>query len=636
MQKQFGLKALRGLLLNIFLCLCGCLSLYYKDDLNDRESIANVYQPGAKLVLTIQEPLLKKPGSYKTLASVRGIILNNKLYKTNGSILLFFEKDPVHLKLKYGDILISGAVLQPVSNTGNPAAFDYRRYCYLQGIHYQLFLNANSFTLTGKTNVNLLKKFLFDLRNEIIAIMQQNIPGKKESGLAEALLIGYKDNLDKELVQSYSNTGVVHVIAISGLHLGLIYALLVRLTRRLNRSVTGRWIQLLIVITGIWIFSLLAGGSASVVRSAVMFTCIATGYVLSRKSSVYNSLAASAFLLLNYNPFWLWDTGFQLSYAAVLSIVLFQKPVYNLITVENKLLDMLWRTCAVTLSAQVLTTPVSVFYFHQFPILFLATNLIAIPLSSAILIAEIFLCCISLLSPAAVILGKIIYFLIYGMNSFVEFIDRLPHSNWRHLQIDVLQFFLLYTIIAGKVLWLSEKIKTGLAITLAASLFFLLIRSLSFYQAGIQQKIIVYNIPKNSAVEFVKGRKAMFIAGAAVKDNVSLIRFHIEPSRIYHRISTVYASTDVENSNFAYWHNGKKILVIHNPVKLGVNTDLVVIGGNPGGKITDLITGMMPDLIVFDSSNARWKIRAWTKQCQELGLACFSVPDEGAFVMNLN
>ena len=148
------------------------------------------------------------------------------------------KRTPVNLNLKYGDIIIIAAKLQQVSSTGNPAAFDYRQYCYFQGIHYQVFLTASAYKTTRDKSINTFRNFIFYIRQQVVSVMQKYIPGSKESGLAQALLIGYKDNLDKELVQAYSNTGVVHVIAISGLHLGLIYAILILLTRKLQGSTT--------------------------------------------------------------------------------------------------------------------------------------------------------------------------------------------------------------------------------------------------------------------------------------------------------------------------------------------------------------------------------------------------------------
>ncbi|MBL7735890.1 MAG: ComEC/Rec2 family competence protein, partial [Chitinophagaceae bacterium] len=295
---------------------------------------------------------------------------------------------------RYGNIISFNKPLQPIKNfmPPGPGSFDYRRYCAFAGIHFQVFLRPGEFTVLPETHSSPLQALLIYTREKIIRIIQKYIPGKKEQGLAEALLIGYKDDLDKSLLQSYSNTGVVHVIAISGLHLGLIYALLKAICLPIARLKKGRWIEPLVVLSGLWLFSLLAGGAPSVLRSAVMFSFIVLGKSISREASIYNNLAASAFALLCYHPYWLWDVGFQLSYAALTGIVMFMKPVYRLLVFKNKMADAAWKLNAVTIAAQWLTLPLILFYFRQFPNLFLLTNFIAVPLSSIILIGELLLC----------------------------------------------------------------------------------------------------------------------------------------------------------------------------------------------------------------------------------------------------
>ena len=195
---------------------------------------------------------------------------------------------------------------------------------------------------------------------------------------------------------------------------------------------------------------------------------------------------------------------------------------------------------------------------------------------------------------------------------------------------------LLRVIIIGISTWLLKNMKPGLTIALLALFSLFLLRSLSFYDAGMQQKIIVYNIPGSTAVEFVRGRRTIMIADDGVENNSSLIQFHINPSRILHRISDIYIPPSGDSDNFAWLTHRKKILVLRNPVELRTRTDVVVICGNPAGKISNLISGKLPSLIEFDSSNSRRRIKAWIEECRDLELACFSVADEGAFVMNLN
>ncbi|TMI86483.1 MAG: ComEC/Rec2 family competence protein, partial [Bacteroidetes bacterium] len=302
-------------------------------------------------------------------------------------------------------------------------------------------------------------------------------------------MIGYKDDLDQTLVQSYTNTGVVHIIAISGLHLGLIYWLLLRLFKPLKKRKNLRWLRIVLILVGLWLFSLLAGAQASVLRSAVMFTCILLGESFSRRTSIYNTMAFSAFILLCINPYWLWDVGFQLSYAAVLSIIIFMKPIYNWFYFSNKVIDFMWKLTAVTLAAQILTIPLSIYHFHQFPSWFILTNFLAVPLSSLIVLGEILLCVVSFIPPVAIFVGKLLYWLIWIMDSYVERIEAMPFSLWDGLQITFLQMILLIAFAAGISYWLMEKSRTGLKAGIIALLGFTVLRSYSFFIANKQQKL---------------------------------------------------------------------------------------------------------------------------------------------------
>jgi len=635
-EKQFVYRAFKGSLVNLLIALSGAICLYLKSGTNDRQSIYHQYTPGSKIILAIDEPLTEKTGSYKTTGLVRAVIRNKKVYACTGKILIYVGKDALSEKLKYGAVITVTAPLQLVATSGNPGAFDYQRYCYLQGIYFQVFLSRSTYTSMNRSSINRFRLFIFDTRKLVIKTIDRFINGKKEAGLAQAILIGYKDNLDKALVQAYADTGVVHVIAISGLHLGLIYAILLLITARFPATVTGRILQLLVVLAGIWVFAVIAGASASVIRSAVMFTCIATGKVLAKKLTIYNSLAASAFLLLSYNPFWLWDTGFQLSYAAVLSIVIYQKPVYNCLPLENPLLIMLWKTCAVTVSAQILTTPVSLYYFHQFPLFFIVTNFVAIPLSSLILLLEIALCSLGFLSPIATLLGQILFYLIRFMNWFIDLINRLPYSNWRPLQIDTLQYILLLVSIAGFTVWLFQTNKTGFWIGLFSLLLTVSMRANSFNSAVNQQKIIVYNISKAAAAEVIEGRNSLLLADSSVLENDALLRFNIIPSRILHRLENVCLVPIDPGKNYFLNVGGGVVIILRSKYEGPTQADLIIISGNPRGSIYTLVSGKFPRFIVFDSSNSRSQVARWQRECASHHIPCHSVAGQGAFVMNLN
>lgn len=618
----------------------GALLAFNKDIRNDRGWLGNFYKEKDGLIVTLDEPLVEKTKSYKANAKVNWLIKDGKAIPVKGTLVIYLKKDTSLNRLKYGSQLLFTKPLQEIKNSGNPGGFDYKRYSLFQGITHQVFLRQEEFELLPGERQKPFRQFIYSSRQKVLNILRSNISGNKELGLAEALLIGYKNDLEQSLVQSYTNTGVVHIIAISGLHLGLIYWLLVQLFKPLQKRKKLKWLRPVLIITGLWLFSLLAGAQPSVLRSALMFTCIVAGEGLSRKSSTFNTLALSAFILLCINPYWLWDVGFQLSYAAVLSIIIFLRPVYNWLYIKNKVLDFIWKLNAVTIAAQILTVPLSIYHFHQFPNYFLLTNFLAVPLSSLILLGEIFLCAIAWVPALALLTGKILGWLIWLMNTWIERIESLRFSLWDGLQISILQAVLLIIFAAGISYWLMEKAKKGLITGLIAILCFVALRSFSFVQSGRQQKIIVYNVPQKRAIDFIDGRHYIFTGDSDLLANDFARNFHLKPTRIHYRVTPADTLKAYRQNENYIRYAGKNILLLDSSVNYQFANekpviDLLVISKNPRIYISKLAVGLNIKQIVFDGSAPAWKTTYWKKDCDSLHIPWHDVTTQGAFVMKL-
>jgi competence protein ComEC len=638
---RYKLSWVNGFFIVAILCAAGALLAGFNDIRRDSHWFGNFSKENTSLLVTIDEQPVEKTKSLKANARVNFVLKNGKAISARGNIILYFKKDSLPAHLGYGVQIVFSKPLQEIRNSGNPGGFDYKRYCLFQGITHQVYLESGEYEIINKKKKTFFKTALYATSGMVLNILRKSITGDKESGLAEALLIGYKNDLDKTLVQSYSNTGVVHVIAISGLHIGLIYWLLVLLLKPLRKTKYTRWLQPLLVVIGLWLFSLLAGAQPSVLRSALMFTCIVIGQSFVRKTSVYNTLACSAFLLLCYNPYWLWDVGFQLSYSAVLSIIIFMKPVYNLFYIKNKLLDLIWKVNAVTLAAQVLTVPLSIYHFHQFPNYFLLTNFVAVPLSSLIVLGEILLCALSFIPQAALFTGKILTWLIRLMNGYVERIEALPFSLWDRLEIGSAQTILLLAFIAGMGSWLMEKTKPSLTIALAALAGFFAIRSWSLMEAGSQSKMIVYNIAQHRAIDFIQGRNYLFYGDIALQEDDFAQNFHLKPSRILHHILPASSKLDLCIDQIYASYKTRKILLVDSAVAFSKpeykqTIDLLIISKNPRLFIAKLANAFNIKQVVFDGSIPFWKLNYWKKDCDSLHIPWYDTNEKGAFVMNCN
>ncbi|MEO5995621.1 MAG: ComEC/Rec2 family competence protein [Chitinophagaceae bacterium] len=639
--RKFRYYWLPGIWITLLLINIGGSITYYNDFRHYPNCITKLQQFQYTFIVTLAEPPSEKNNSFKANAVVKFVFQNDSLQFVKGNIIIYFQKDSALPQLAYNSRLAFRKKLQIINNSGNPGAFDYQQYCAFQQIYYQVYLKRSEYILLPTIDDNALNNWLFLSRKKIVHILQTYIPGDKEAGLAEALLIGYKEDLDKNLVQLYSNTGVVHIIAISGLHLGLIYWLLNSILGPLKIKGRLRWINAILVITGLWLFSFLAGGSASVCRSAVMFSFIVMGENTGRRTNIYNSLAASAFLLLCYNPFWLWDAGFQLSYIAVLSIIIFMKPLYNLLFIKNKLLDLTWKMVAISLAAQILTTPVSIFHFHQFPNYFLITNLVAVPLSSLIVLAELALCIISYSSYLSTPAGGIIFWLIKLMNTFIEHMNKMPFPITNQLQLSMGQLILIYVAIIATCIWLTHKNKQSMLGALCCICSFYLLKSYFLISATFQHKLIVYYVPHHQAIDLVSGRHSLFIADSSLCQNLPLQNFHLKPSRILYRVNNITESLTSTNTLKFFSVGSKNILIIDRDILIQPNSsaclaDVIILSGDPDVTISELQKMIIFQELIFDSSNSARKINKWKVECEKAGISFHSVSEKGAFILNLN
>ncbi|HUZ57675.1 MAG TPA: ComEC/Rec2 family competence protein [Hanamia sp.] len=529
---RYRFRSLQGIFIFIFLIIFGLFITWQKDARNHKNWYGQNYNDSSFLIATINEPPVEKAKSYKALAAVESCITNGFQKTARGNIIIYFAKDSFSNHLKYGDKIIIGKALQSIKNSGNPGSFNYSQYLAFQNIFHQCYLQKKDWILLKGNNANAFKNTLFNTREYIVKTIDKYITGKNESALANALVVGYKVDLDKDLVQAFSNAGVVHLIAISGLHLALIYGLLFWITLQIPILKNSKTVRILVIILCLWFFALLTGASPSVMRAAVMFSFISVGSIFKKRASVYNSLCVSAFALLCFDPFLLWNVGFQLSYLAVLGIVVLQKPVYHWIYTKNKILDLIWKMASVSIAAQMFTVPLCFYYFHQLPLLFLVVNLIAIPLATLALWGCIVLLILSPLGVLPVYFGKLVSGVLWLMNHSVLFISTLPFALWNNVSISVFETILLCIIFISFIYWAINKNKLAFKIGLTFALIFSVIISVNKWNFYRQKKIVVYNIPFHSAIDFIDGNKYHLVSDKDLSEDKLLQNFNLKPARI--------------------------------------------------------------------------------------------------------
>lgn len=638
----FRFKWWYGLSLMILVLLTGAMIVHFRNITHHRKWFGHSLRDSSFVVAVLSQPPIEKQNTYKANADVYAVVNGDRPMRTTGSIIIYFQKqDDVLQRLKVGATIIFKNRLQPIKNPGNPGAFDYQRYCLFRGITHQVYLPAHGYVVKPMPAIAGFERFVQESRLGVIEVLRKYLPDKREAAVAEALLIGYRDDIDRELLQAYVNTGVVHVIAISGMHLGLIYGLLILLLKPIRQRRHTKALSGIIILLVLWLFALLSGAGASILRSAVMFSFIVIGESIRRPVSVYHSLSASAFSLLCWNPFFLWDVGFQLSYAAVLSIVIFYKPVSNWFYSRYHVFNRIWKLLSVTIAAQILTIPLSAFHFHQVSNLFLVSNLVVVPLSAIILYSEIALVMLSFSETIATLAGKAVNWLLGLMNDYIGLVNNIPFVVSRDITFSLWDAVLLFLVIACTAGWFMQMKKRMLFYTLASLSVFCMIRFVESGLARKQHKIIVYNIPNQTSVDFIAGREVYFRGDSAALADPLLYSNHIQPGRVLWNVSPSDTLKKLKINSPYYYFHGKRILLVDSTYS-GLNKhldepielDLIILTKNVNIRISALHRLFRCSQYVFDGSNRLWKIHQWKNECDSLHLRRHSVPEDGAFVLD--
>ena len=325
-----------------------------------------------------------------------------------------------------GTLLLTKAEPKLAKRPLNPHTFDFSAYLAQRGIRHQMYIKADEASLIAKASE---PGTLQSLRAWIAHRLSLAFPTPRESGVAKALVLGDRSGLDQELREVYTKTGAVHVLAVSGLHTGVIASILIWLLARLPLR-EWPWLQVLLLAAGLYAYVALTGFSPSVQRSAIMFGMLFAGRLLRLDTNAFNSLGASAILLLLFDPQLLWSLGFQLSYAAVAGILafypLFSRWFSSTITPVRKVGELL----AVSLAATLATAPITAYHFHQFPVYFLLSGIVAVPLVMLALPLALGGLAIdvvaSLLDTSAYWAYAPAYLLVFLCNAVLDLIADLP------------------------------------------------------------------------------------------------------------------------------------------------------------------------------------------------------------------
>lgn len=435
---------------------------------------------GESMVAVVNDIPDEKPKTIKVAVNVMEVDSGGSGCKVEGKLLLYLKKDSASLKLRYGDKILLPYAIEEIPDTVFGGRFNYKVYLERKQIYYRAYVRSNHWRLLARKTTNQVVDFAYTCRANVVDVLRNSLKDTNDFAVASALLVGDDSLISSDLMKAYSASGTLHVLSVSGMHVGVIYLLIAFLFGKAERN---KWLKHLYyptVIILIWLYAILSGSSASVIRSATMLSIVLLGKWINSRSHIYNSLALSMFIILCYDPFLITDNGFILSYLAVYGIVYMQPLVLQLYNPENKWMYKIWELTAVSIAAQALTAPVSLLFFGQFPNYFILANMIVIPISTIAIYLTILQVVVAPWHQielwVAYVNGKAISF----VNEFVIQLTKIPGAVTQDVYIDVFQCLVAYIMIFSFTDWIEKRRYTSLLSTLICFAV-LLVRSVIGY-----------------------------------------------------------------------------------------------------------------------------------------------------------
>jgi len=647
--RKWELRWVYGLMLNLFMLVCGLVlsvNFTFNDDLSD------LHEQGVVVRLT-ESPQLRAR-SLRAVGKVVRVMDKGSISPNEEKVLLYFSlTDSAAAQLQCGDIMAALLRFSTIEEPQNPYQFNFKQYMLARQIRFSSFVEPDSWARVGH-HENGLVQLAGDLRRKLLAMFSEFGLKDREYAVVSALTVGYTDLLDDALQKTYSTTGAMHILSVSGLHVGLVYGLLAFLLSFLPKRAFFRIIKLPIQVVFLWFFALITGLSPPVCRSAFMFSLVAVGQGFNFRTNILNTLAAAAFALLVANPNNLLQVGFQLSFLAVLSIVVFHPFIYRLFTFKSKILDYFWSLIAVSVAAQLGTIPVTLAAFGQFPTYFMLSNIIAIPLSTLILYAAVALVVFSPVPLVGAFIGKILLVLTRSLNGGLQWIESLPHSSISGVYISRLQMLVLLSALVFISLYIVLKHSSQLRAALLLMLFFFML-NIPQLRPVIRNELVVFHLPGSSMLCIRNNGLPIFIGTDSVGRNlVEESDFFLggyisrQPSGRYGYINLCSPDWELLRQNgislqrkyglAVLEYNGRTVALPYSDslryATFGqtLNADVLVVNRFARGNLSDFIK---PEVTVVDASVRFKHASAMLTRFTGRGSAIHNLSVDGAYTASL-
>ncbi len=622
-QRHNSLKIIFGIFVLLAAVFAGIsTSIIHKENSNPHHFINQIsdYENVHYLDLLLIEKLKSTSKNDRYVTAVTSI----DGQPSSGKALLNIDKKNAITKLKIGTHLnVYGFILKKESPR-NPNLFDYGKYLENQEIYAQVYAKGIE---VGKYESGLWARFS-NFRDRIISNLEQSAISKKELNVLNALILGQQQDISPEILKDYQYAGAVHVLSVSGLHVGFILLFINFLLTPIGNSRRGSLIKLTVIVLSLWMFAILTGLSASIVRSATMFSFVAIGLHLKRTVNIYHTLLVSMLLILLFKPSFLFDVGFQLSYLALFFIIWLQPIFANFWKPQNKIISYFWDIITVSFAAQIGTMPLSIYYFHQFPGLFFITNLLILPLLGIIMAVGVVAILIAIFGRIPVFIAKAIEWLIEILNGIVHWVASLDGFVIRNISFSTEMLLSSYLAIIMVILWIKKPNFKRLALTYISVILF---QTIFIYQKSStvkKQEFIVFHCKNNTIITERIG------TNVTVYSNDSILR-NLDKSLLIQSY-LVGNFCQVKNKkglgNLMFFKNQKVLIIDSSCIyPTQIKPDILLIIQSPKLNIKRLLNTYKPKQIIVDGSNYKSYVRLWEATCRKEKIPFHNTNEKGFY-----
>ena len=588
---------------------------HYTNQIND-------YEKEYYLGLILNEKLKSSPKNNRYISIVKTI--DGK--ESFGKVILNIKNTPSEKDLEIGSHLIVQAKIYKNRNPTNPNQFDYGRYLENQEIYGQLYAESEQIKI-GKTSSSIWSLFS-NFRSKLIHNLERSNIKKEELNVLIALLVGQQQDIDPEVLKDYQYAGAVHILSVSGLHVGFILLFITFVLKPIPNSKKGSFFKLLLILISLWVFGTLAGLSPSVVRSVAMFSILAIGNQLRRTVNTYHTLLVSMLLILLFKPAFLFDIGFQLSYLALFFILWLQPILSSFWQPKNKIVRYFWDIITVSFAAQIGAMPLSIYYFHQFPGLFFITNIIVLPLLGVIMIVGLIAIIIACFSLVPFCIAKPLEILITLLNVVIHWVASFESFIIKNISFSYEMLLASYLVILLFILWMEKPNVKRLVIALSSVLLLQSIYVFYKYKSENTTELIVFNVKKHTIItERIHNLVTVFSNDSILNslDN----NLTVQPYLIGNFCKTKKKS---KLENLLYFNN-KKILIIDssNVYFENIKPDILIITNSPKLNLKRLLSVWKPEQIIVDGSNFKSYIKLWELTCSKEKIPFHNTNEKGFY-----